>query len=59
MSFSVMDGAYTAPVDQSLFILPSQSKRGGTISNGQVKSMYLIRAAVSIWPPLLILDPPF
>jgi hypothetical protein len=42
-----MDRDYTAPIDQSLFILPSQTKRGGTISNGQIKSMYIIRAAVS------------
>jgi len=46
--FNILNGAYTATINQSLFILPSQTKRGGTVSNGQVKPMYLIRAAVSI-----------
>lgn len=40
---SVMNGLYTAPINLSMFILPSQTKRGGSISAGPA---YVVRAAI-------------
>ncbi|KAH6671975.1 heme peroxidase [Halenospora varia] len=40
---SVMNGLYTTPVDLSMFILLSQTKRGGSISAGPA---YVVRAAI-------------